>query len=72
MAKRRDSKYEPGRRSGAWRKMRVDKTHSFVIGGYTIGGSTFDAMVFGYYDRGSCSTPRVLVTALLLYHERIC
>ena len=52
VAKRRDSKYEPGRRSGAWQKMRVDKTHSFVIGGYTIGGSTFDALVFGYYDQG--------------------
>ena len=52
VAKRRDSKYEPGRRSGAWRKMQVDKTHSFVIGGYTIGGSTFDALVFGYYENG--------------------
>jgi ATP-dependent DNA ligase len=52
VAKRRDSKYEPGRRSGAWRKMRGDKTHLFVIGGYTIGGSTFDALVFGYYDKG--------------------
>jgi len=52
VAKRRDSKYEPGRRSGAWQKMRVDKTHSFVIGGYTIGGSTFDALIFGYYDEG--------------------
>jgi bifunctional non-homologous end joining protein LigD len=50
VAKRRDSKYEPGRRTGAWQKMRVDKTHSFVIGGYTIGGSTFDALVFGYYN----------------------
>jgi ATP dependent DNA ligase domain len=26
VAKRRDGKYEPGRRSGAWRKMRVDET----------------------------------------------
>jgi len=32
VAKRRDSKYEPGRRSGAWRKMAVEKTQSFVIG----------------------------------------
>lgn len=52
VAKRRESKYEPGRRSGAWRKMPVEKTQSFVIGGYTIGGSTFDAVVFGYYDQG--------------------
>lgn len=52
VAKRRDSKYEPGRRSGAWRKMPVEKTQSFVIGGYTIGGSTFDAVVFGFYEQG--------------------
>lgn len=52
VAKRRDSRYEPGKRSGAWRKMTLEKTQSFVIGGYTIGGSTFDALVFGYYDEG--------------------
>jgi bifunctional non-homologous end joining protein LigD len=23
-----------------------------VIGGYTIGGATFDALVFGYYENG--------------------
>src|SRR5205823_2800912 len=37
IAKRRDSRYEPGVRSGAWRKMRVNKGQEFVIGGYTIG-----------------------------------
>jgi DNA ligase D-like protein (predicted ligase) len=52
VAKRRDSKYEPGKRSGAWRKMRVNKSQPFVIGGYTVGGSTFDAVVFGYYENG--------------------
>src|ERR1700739_596155 len=52
VAKRRDSRYKPGRRSGAWRKMPVEKTQSFVIGGYTIGGSTFDAVVFGFYEQG--------------------
>src|SRR5450432_3621373 len=50
VAKRRDSKYEPGLRSGAWQKMRVNRGQEFVIGGYTIGGVTFDALVFGYYD----------------------
>jgi DNA ligase D-like protein (predicted ligase) len=50
VAKRRDSKYEPGLRSGAWQKMRVNRGQEFVIGGYTIGGTTFDAPVFGYYD----------------------
>jgi ATP-dependent DNA ligase len=31
--------------------MRVNAGQEFVIGGYTVGGATFDALVFGYYDR---------------------
>ena len=50
VAKRRDSRYEAGRRSGAWMKMRINRGQEFVIGGYTRGGTTFDALVFGYYD----------------------
>ena len=50
VAKRRDSRYEPGQRSGAWAKMRVNQAQEFVIGGYTVGGRTFDALVFGYYN----------------------
>jgi bifunctional non-homologous end joining protein LigD len=48
VAKRRDSRYEPGERSGAWVKMRVNRTQEFVIGGYTLGGRHFDALIFGY------------------------
>jgi ATP-dependent DNA ligase len=50
VAKRRDSRYEPGERTGAWRKMRVNQEQAFIIGGYTVGGSTFDALIFGYYE----------------------
>jgi bifunctional non-homologous end joining protein LigD len=50
VAKRRTSIYEPGGRSGVWRKMRINRGQEFVIGGYTVGGSTFDALVYGYYD----------------------
>jgi ATP-dependent DNA ligase len=50
VAKRRDSHYESGRRSGAWMKMRVNRGQEFVIGGYTIGTTTFDALIFGYYE----------------------
>jgi ATP-dependent DNA ligase len=50
VAKRRDSRYEAGQRSGAWRKMRVNQGQELVIGGYTVGGKTFDALVFGYYE----------------------
>jgi DNA ligase D-like protein (predicted ligase) len=50
VAKRRTSIYEPGGRSGAWRKMRINQGQEFVIGGYTVGGSTFDALVYGSYE----------------------
>jgi ATP-dependent DNA ligase len=50
VAKRRESVYEPGLRSGAWLKMRVNQGQEFVIGGYTLGTKTFDALVFGYYE----------------------
>jgi len=52
VAKRRDSRYEPGLRSGAWQKMRVNQGQEFVIGGYTHGTKNFDALVFGVYDKG--------------------
>jgi len=37
VAKRSDHRYEPGMRSGAWQKMRVNQGQEFVIGGYTHG-----------------------------------
>jgi len=52
VAKRRDSPYEPGQRSGAWQKMRVNQGQEFVIGGYTPSAHNFDAIIFGYYDGG--------------------
>jgi ATP-dependent DNA ligase len=50
VAKRRGSRYEPGQRSGAWLKMRLNRGQEFVIAGYTPGPRTFDAIIFGYYD----------------------
>jgi len=49
IAKRRDSVYEAGRRSGAWVKMRVNKGQELVIGGYVPGGANFDSIIVGYY-----------------------
>jgi ATP-dependent DNA ligase len=31
--------------------MRINKGQEFVIGGYTLGGTTFDALIFGYYEQ---------------------
>jgi ATP-dependent DNA ligase len=50
VAKRLDSVYEPGARSGAWRKMRLNRSEEFVIGGYTKGRRTFDVLVLGRWD----------------------
>jgi hypothetical protein len=50
VAKRRDSRCEPGLHSGAWQKMRVNQGQEFVIGAYTIGTQTFDGLIFGYAD----------------------
>jgi bifunctional non-homologous end joining protein LigD len=50
VAKRLDSRYEAGMRSGAWQKMRVNQGQEFVIGGYTPTAKNFDALIFGYYE----------------------
>jgi bifunctional non-homologous end joining protein LigD len=49
IAKRKDSYYESGKRSGAWLKYKVNKSQEFVIGGYTP-GNPLDALIVGYYD----------------------
>ena len=53
IAKRRDSLYEPGRRSGAWVKMRVNKARELIVGGYVANGKNFDSIVVGFYERGN-------------------
>jgi bifunctional non-homologous end joining protein LigD len=50
VAKRRESRYEPGQRSGAWVKMRIGGGQEFVIAGYTPSPKTFDALLVGYYE----------------------
>jgi bifunctional non-homologous end joining protein LigD len=52
VAKRKNSRYESGQRSGAWQKMRVNQGQEFVIGGYTKAPRAFDALIFGYYQHG--------------------
>src|SRR5579872_7007175 len=50
VAKRLDTRYEPGRRSGSWSKMRINIGQEFVIGGFTAGSNGVDALVVGYYE----------------------
>jgi len=49
VAKRRDSAYQPGKRTGAWIKYRVNRGQEFVIGGYIPGPHGFDSLIVGYY-----------------------
>jgi bifunctional non-homologous end joining protein LigD len=53
VGKQRNSVYEPGRRSGAWIKLKCVSEQEFVIGGYTPPQGArkyFGAILVGYYD----------------------
>ena len=50
VAKRKDSLYEPGERSGAWQKLKLELQQEFVIGGYRPGNNGMDALLVGYYS----------------------
>lgn len=49
VAKRKESRYEPALRTGAWVKLKLDKQQEFVIGGYRPGNHGVDALLIGYY-----------------------
>jgi bifunctional non-homologous end joining protein LigD len=54
VAKRLDSRYEPGKRSGAWRKVKNQLSQEFVVGGWIPGkgarAQRFGSLAVGYYD----------------------
>src|SRR5690606_6108002 len=54
VAKRRDSRYEPGRRSPAWVKVKVRRHQELVVGGWLPGTGarepTFGSLLVGYHD----------------------
>jgi ATP-dependent DNA ligase len=49
IGKRKDSLYEPGKRTGAWIKYRVNRGQELVIGGYMPGPHGFDSLIVGFY-----------------------
>ena len=55
MAKRRTSTYDSGRRSQAWRKVKVRRVQEFVVGGWAPGEKTaaLSSLAVGYYDQGT-------------------
>ncbi|MEO6033676.1 MAG: non-homologous end-joining DNA ligase [Verrucomicrobiota bacterium] len=55
IAKRIDSKYEAGLRTGSWVKIKIVNEQEFVIGGYTAPKGSrdrFGALLVGYYEKG--------------------
>ena len=53
IAKRKDAPYEPGKRSRAWLKLKVEQRQEFVVGGYTEPRNSrqhLGAILLGYYD----------------------
>ena len=57
VAKRRDSRYDAGKRTDAWLKIKATQSDEFVVGGYTVGSgsraSTFGSLAVGYYKAGA-------------------
>jgi DNA ligase D-like protein (predicted ligase) len=49
IAKRSESVYEPGRRSGLWVKRRINLSQEFVIGGYVPSHLGLDSIVIGLH-----------------------
>jgi bifunctional non-homologous end joining protein LigD len=78
IGKQRDSRYEPGRRSGSWIKLKCVNEQEFVIGGYTPPAGArkyFGALLVGYYDKnrllfaGKVGTGFDTKTLALLYKK---
>ncbi len=57
IAKRIDSTYEIGKRSSAWRKLKIRRRQELVVGGWLPGegnrSSTLGAILVGYHDPGA-------------------
>jgi bifunctional non-homologous end joining protein LigD len=53
VAKRKDSTYQPGKRTNAWLKIKATQTAEFVVGGYTQGKGAREALgslLLGYWS----------------------
>lgn len=53
IAKRKDSIYQPGRRSLAWQKLPLKPKQEFVIGGYRPEGGNLELILVGYFEKGT-------------------
>jgi DNA ligase D-like protein (predicted ligase) len=49
VAKKKDSRYEAGKRSGSWAKYRLNRGQELVIGGYVPGLHGLNSIIVGYH-----------------------
>jgi bifunctional non-homologous end joining protein LigD len=52
VAKRIASRYEPGKRSRSWVKVKFNRRQEFVVGGFKPNGGGFESLLVGYYEGG--------------------
>jgi len=75
VAKRLDSMYEPGRRTGAWRKIKYADNQEFVIGGWSPGeggrAGRIGALLLGYYDYTPAHANKIAAQQQLLYAGKV-
>jgi bifunctional non-homologous end joining protein LigD len=50
VAKRRNSRYEPGKRSRSWVKVKFNRRQKFVVGGFKPNANGFESLLVGYYE----------------------
>jgi ATP-dependent DNA ligase len=50
VAKRRDSRYEAGKRSKFWVKVKFNRRREFVVGGFKPNANGFESLLVGYYE----------------------
>lgn len=68
IAKRLDSRYEPGKRSGAWLKIKNQQRQELVIGGWTPGERhAIGSLLMGYFDKTPEQAARTRRPARLIY-----
>jgi bifunctional non-homologous end joining protein LigD len=75
VAKRLAGEYHPGRRSSEWLKLALRRRIELVIGGWTLGegarGSSFGALLIGYWDRAPEEAARTGSPRRLVYAGRV-
>lgn len=76
IAKRTDSTYEIGKRSSAWRKLKIRRRQELVVGGWLPGegnrSSTLGAILVGYHDtQAGSGQSRGAETSPLHYAGRV-